>query len=509
MQARLFNSRLFLSFRYNEETKDFIKRDLGGKWHPATKEWSVADSLINRAKLSKRFDLDLKSDYEKPECSDIVCASAIKPFAHQIETTQTLGWCYERHRGLGLFSEAGTGKTKSVIDFITHYRPAKALVICPAPLMYVWVNEAAQHGLKIERIHGPRRKHPSPESCGAWVTSYDLLRNDFEEWMMYEFDVVIFDESQCVKDHTTKRARAARALRSRCKFLLTGTPYANNAFDLWAQMLIACPYIFGTDKWHFADWFVVFGGYEDREVVGIKNEELLASLMAYGSIVKRKCDCLDLPPKMYQTIELPMSRHQADVYDRAAEGAIEDMPLTPLVASSKMRQISSGFYYDPETKETVSVVEGHTEKIKYLYSIDWSAPTVIWYNFDAELDQIIDCLSNLGIPYVDTASYDSEKVVEHFENGEADVVVAHIKSLQYGVTLNRASRVIYFSPTWSAVERSQSEDRCHRIGQAKCVLYINLVASEIESIMIDALSTKMDVKDYIVKKILDKKHKKQ
>jgi SNF2 family DNA or RNA helicase len=509
MKARLHNDRIFLSFPYNEATKDCIKETLSGKWHPATKEWSVADSYVNRSRLNKNFGFSFTVAHGKPEQSDITPTSLIKPFDHQIETTQTLGWCYEHQRGLGLFSEAGTGKTKSVIDFLTHYSPAKTLVVCPAPLMYVWVNEAAQHGLKIKKIHGPRRKHPSLESCGVWVTSYDLLRNDLKKWIQHEFDVVVIDESQCVKDHATKRARAARALRSQCKFLLTGTPYANNAFDLWAQMLIACPYIFGTDKWHFADWFVEFGGYEDREVVGIENEELLITLMSYGSIVKRKCDCLDLPPKMYQTIELPMDGYQQDVYDRAAEGAIKDIPLNPLVASSKMRQISSGFYYDPETKEVVWVVEGRSSKIQYLHSIDWSTPTVIWYNFDAELAQISDCLDNLGVPYIDTKNHDSEEVTESFESGEVDVVVAHIKSLQYGVTLNRASRVIYFSPTWSAVERSQSEDRCHRIGQTKSVLYISLVASEVESIMIDALSSKMDVKDYIVKKILDKKHKKQ
>lgn len=503
MHINFIDERIDLTFRYDPQLVARVKQIPGKTYDPKTKMWSCPDCVTTRAFIKHLLGMQIGYNVCEPQEDIGYIESAIKPFKHQESISKTMAWCYLQGRGLGVFAETGTGKTKAAIDAIMRVAPTKVLIVVPPPLIFVWQNEAAKHGMSLTVVHGPKRSVPRHDESGIWITSYQTLVNDIERWKGNELGMVVVDESQCVKNPSADRTKAVAALRCKCKFLLTGTPYGNEYADVWSQIHIAYPYLFGPKK-VFQAAFCEFGGWNGHEIVGYKNMELFMQILKRGAVVVRKVDCLDLPPKQYQTIELSMGSKQKAAYKRAMAGAVEDIPVTAVLAQiAKLRQISSGFVYHPVD----GTLRFENKKVEYLQSIAWDTPTVIWYNFDAEREDIEKCLKETKVTYVvSSGKTDPKKAVTAFENGGSSVIVAQIQSLQYGVTLNRASRVIYYSPTFSALARSQSEDRCHRIGQNKSVLYVDLVTSDIERWIIEAATSKVEVRDYILKKLVDKQH---
>jgi SNF2 family DNA or RNA helicase len=186
------------------------------------------------------------------------------------------------------------------------------------------------------------------------------------------------------------------------------------------------------------------------------------------------------------------------------QGAYGDMPIAnALEEINKLRQISSGFCY-------ADGAAWNTQKTDYLRSISWDTPTIIWFNFRKEREDICRILSELHVTHVVADGENpSAKSIDSFGSGEAQVIVAQLQSIREGVTLNRATRVIYYSPCFSQIIRSQSEDRNHRIGQKHSVLYIDLISSEIEAWMKEGLSKHVDVLQFLHKKLLDLHKKKE
>lgn len=499
MNLTFADGKIVMSFRYDPATIAVVKAIPGRKYDPKTKTWACPDCITTRAFIKHLLGIQLGYKACEPQEDPCQIESIVKPFAHQESIARTIAWCYQQNRGLGVFAETGTGKTKAVIDAIQHIQPPNVLIVVPPPLIFVWQREAEKHGMPLTVIHGPKRKIPN--ECGRWITSYQTLVNDVDKWKQTDIDMMVIDESQCVKNPSANRTKAVAAIECDSKIMLTGTPYGNNYQDVWSQIQIAYPGLFGP-KSVFQSAFCEFGEY--NEIIGYKNLELFMQILKRGAVVVRKVDCLDLPPKQYQTIDLSMGTKQRKAYLRAEAGAVGDMPITQvLVQIMKMRQISSGFVYYPD-KETERF---ENKKVEYLQSIAWDTPTVIWYSFEPEREDIEKCLKEMGVSYtLSNGRNDSRRAVESFEGQKSSVLVAQIQSLQYGVTLNRASRVIYYSPTFSSLARSQSEDRCHRIGQDKSVLYVDLITSDIERWILESMTTKVEVRDYILKKLVDKRH---
>ena len=280
---------------------------------------------------------------------------------------------------------------------------------------------------------------------------------------------------------------------------MTGTPYGNEYKDLWAIMDTASPEALGP--WGvFASAYCEYGGWEGKEIIGYKNVDLMMKIIQHSAIVVRKQECLDIPDKIYQVVNLSMGEEQRRVYRRCESGGVGDMPITSILAMiSKLRQISSGFVYgeDGEIMDRWA-----SAKIEALQEMCWDTPTVIWHNFTEEGDMIEKCLSELGVRTVrakgDGKAYAASQI---FEQGHANVIVAQMQTLQYGVTMNRATRSIYFSGTFSSLDRSQSEDRNHRIGQHNSVLYIDFISSPVEQWIYDACMQKIDVREHVLLKL--------
>ena len=440
-----------------------------------------------------------KPDFPTPFSGEIDTNSSIKLFKHQEEIVRVLVRCHHEKRNFAVFAETGTGKTRSIVDFIRTMRMVlseelRVLVACPYSLIGVWRDQIDHFGkFETKVIHGPGRV--ITDEPGFYLTSYGTLSNDWKQHSPY--DIAIFDESHLLKNPQSVRAKAACKVKAVIKIVMTGTPYGNEYKDLWSQMNVVDPQIFGPRN-VFEDAFCEFGGYENKEIVGYRNTDLMFEILKRNSIIIRKKDCLDLPPKLYTVLKVPMNDKQTAAYNRCLEGGVEDMPISAILQQiAKLRQISSGFvYYGDE------VIGYGTAKTAYLRDLQYESPTIIWYNFNEELRQITE---NLPCDFVVAdGSHKASEAVNLFESGKANVIIAQMKTLQYGFTLNRTSRVIYFSGCFSGLDRQQSEDRCHRIGQTKSVNYIDLIGSPIEEWMKAAVDQKKNVQDYVLERLLGK-----
>jgi SNF2 family DNA or RNA helicase len=144
-----------------------------------------------------------------------------------------------------LADEMGLGKTLQTLAFlktVVERTPATerlpALIVCPTSLVFNWLAEVEKFTpeLKVLALHGPRRGELFKEAAAADVviTSYALIRRDAEQYRGLEFDTVVLDEAQHIKNRQTQNAQAVKAVRARHRFVLTGTPMENSVLDLWS-----------------------------------------------------------------------------------------------------------------------------------------------------------------------------------------------------------------------------------------------------------------------------------
>lgn len=489
---------IIVRFAYDQDLVDCIKRVPGRKWEPSIRAWTVPDSQVSRSFLKANGFTAIGPCLAEPVQEQVPYRHVTTPFDHQRRMTCAI--MADQH--VMIAAETGTGKTKAVIDAIANARQlAPALVVCPAPLLATWQREIAQHqpSLTSAIYHGPKRKLSPLSDATVTITSYDILVNDLKKLATNCFRSAFFDESQLVKNPAAKRTKAALKLSrtTRC-WCLSGTPLANTWMDLWSQISICEPKAFGS-KQAFVDAFCNLDEWGRPE--SYRNKDLFTAICERTMMVIRKADCLDLPPKIYQTVELPSTPEQRKHNRLALAGVALGEPLTTSVSRIvKLRTIASGFLYDSSGSATVVIP---CAKHEWLRDVSLDQPTIVWVNFRKEVADIASVLQNRGITYlIADGDNDAADTAQRFQAGEAQVLIANIASIQYGVTLTRATYVVYWSGTYSHMQRQQSEDRAHRIGTTQRVTYVTLCCCPIEKEMLSAIEAKADVEEWLLRNIL-------
>ena len=150
-----------------------------------------------------------------------------------------------------LADEMGLGKTLQALAFLEGMRGAGiSLIVCPSSLIQNWAREAARFtpSMKVITLEGADRhaRMSGLAQADIAITSYPLLRRDAGKYGSIEFQAIILDEAQHIKNPETQNAQAAMALRARHRFVLTGTPLENSVRDLWSIMNFVMPGYLGS-----------------------------------------------------------------------------------------------------------------------------------------------------------------------------------------------------------------------------------------------------------------------
>ena len=425
-----------------------------------------------------------------------------------------------------LFCEPGTGKTKMALDRAAILWCDEvidwAIVVAPSGVHTQWVlgqipehlamPHATVHWLTGKTNHKGAQSF-KPEHLGIVVVNYAGLNTKNGRIFMANYlkenqrpFMLIMDESHYVKNTSAARWKNANALARdpNCvaRLAMTGTPIAKNLLDEWAQLRILDEDILGIRfKSHFRNEYCIMGGFEGRQVVGHRNlEKFKEKTDPYVYRVKKE----GLPSKIYKEWRFKMADKQLIDYGVMAKNLIaeieEGVYLTvdnAMVATGKLQQISNGFmYYEEDGKQLVkSGFDSCTKNPRLLAMEEYiDAPEqhgeriLIWcrYTQDQELIKLMLDM-RADDPYVSLETGMSpgerEKVLHSWnhiplEKGGPRFLVCKPSLGGTGLNLHEGgcARVLYYSNSENSIHRWQSEDRVHRVGIKRPVIYTDLVA---------------------------------
>lgn len=439
-----------------------------------------------------------------------------------------------------ILSEQGTGKTKSVIDFMDYYREnvnedARFLIVAPNAVVSVWAKELQEHSKHYSVDNGnvfimnvPKKRRVAVLQSGkpgAYIINYEGVRaldvgSDTKGLHTYDFDIVVADEMTKIKHASSKQSKAMAKFplsEHRAKRIgITGTPVAQSPLDIFGQYRFLDPRVFGSNFFRFRARYGVVGerygagGRRFKEVVDYQNLEELRERMHSIAVRFTKDQCLDLPDRIEQQYELDWPPGWRKVYDEMVKEMIAlvdgsvipaDNAMTKIV---KARQLCNGWVYDEN--HVTKVLPGPNPKLDAVAEIvdDADGPVLIWATYRQDIENISKalekCPGDFGVISGDVPSEERARVVEAFQNGEIKAAVVQQSIGQYGLTMTASNTVVYFSEDWSVENKLQSMDRVHRIGQTRKVRYITLSMKDSVDVSIhEALKKKRKLSNNLTK----------
>ena len=389
-----------------------------------------------------------------------------------------------------LADEMGLGKTVQMLALIRSLR-GKHLVVCPSSLVFNWQREAQRFApeMKAIPITGSDRATALRQPADLYITSYPLLRRDADLYRNMEFETVVLDEAQHIKNPDSQNSQAALSLKSRYRFAMTGTPIENSIRDIWSLMHFLMPGYLGKRD----DFKERYQREIENEPGGPTHRRLIKRLRPF--ILRRtKRDVLtELPDKIEQVAYCELSIGQRELYSQLTGSARRQLSelagakdqnrarMTMLTALLRLRQACCDerlLKPDDEPKECSGKVEMLIELIEE--ALDGGHPVLVFSQFATMLRLLRETLNAAEIAtcYLDGQTKNRAHEVDRFQAGDAQVFLISLKAGGTGLNLTAADTVIHFDPWWNPAVEAQATDRAHRIGQQQVVTSYKLIARD-------------------------------
>lgn len=433
----------------------------------------------------------------KPVPAPAHLKSVLRPY--QESGFQWLNYLREVQWGGILADDMGLGKTIQALSFLHHLKEEngslKALVVCPTTLMFNWQNEIQKFtpNLTFSIHHGGGRskENLADPAIDVIITTYGTLRSDIKQFVDVAFDYVILDESQAIKNPSSKVTKAAGLLKARNRLCLSGTPLQNNTFDIFAQMNFLNPGMLGSVEFFKQEFSVPIDKFGEKE-----QKDHLRKLL-YPFILRRTKEQVakDLPEKQEMVLFCEMGDEQRKIYDAYRNdyrdkilGVVENQgiqksQLTILQGLMKLRQIcdSPAIVKEEERFPNVSVkLEEIGREITENIS---NHKALVFSQFLGMLALIKEKMKELGVDYeyFDGSSTvaERERSIHRFQNDEnCRVFLISLKAGGVGLNLTAADYVYIVDPWWNPAVEQQAIDRTHRIGQTKNIFAYRMICTD-------------------------------
>jgi SNF2 family DNA or RNA helicase len=398
--------------------------------------------------------------------SNIVEHETLFPF--QKESIQ---FCLEHpHALLGL--APGLGKTACAIFAAGAANCKRILVISPLSLIYNWRKEIHKWAGE-EAILWYKKQLPIESK---WtITNYDTLRlhpvQFLEEW-----DCIIVDESIHIKNRKAIRTKSVKYLVTETKprylWLLSGAPVSKLYDDLWAQVNILKPHRF-TSYWRFAERYCYIESNQWSAYNLIANRpdaaEMLKEDLQDLYFARTQDQVLNLPEWIFSDIPVRMSDKQDKLYEKMEQEfniTLEngDNLLAPNVLAQLTRLI--------QLASNPSLVGGVDESPKWDAAIEMleyeAGPFILWTSFIQTAEKLEKRILEKGYTVAKltgaTSAEDRQSIVDEFQKGLLQVIIAHPGVGKFGLTLTAARTAIYVERGYSGDDYYQSLHRVRRIG---------------------------------------------
>lgn len=451
----------------------------------------------------------------------------VQPYPFQLRT-------FERFRdapAFALFGEAGTGKTKTLIDIMCHRWRNRTLtgvlIFTRKGVHHQWVEEQLPEHMwenvfwEAEAWNGKRwAMAPSNgDALQIWTTNVDSVKSDRARALLEPFIkahgrglMVAVDESQDIKNASAIRSKKIKAIgdRVRQRVIMSGTPIAKDLTDEWAQFRFLDDRILGHRyKTTFMAQYCILGGWSGHSVVGHRNVEHFNSLVNPYIFRVTKADELDLPPKVYDHVVFDLSdeqkRHMRELKDsfitRLSTGEISSVTHAATMLT-RVQQLTCG-HLVTDAGESITL-ESNPRFDALLNLIDQrEGKTIIWCRFNRDIELLSERFGAQCVTYYGATSPNArERAKETFLDPQSGVrfFVANPAAAGVGLNLQGECRTaIYYSNSFNAIERWQSEDRIHRIGTTGTVTYFDLIArGSFDRKILANLRAKKNLSDWVL-----------
>ncbi len=399
-----------------------------------------------------------------------------------------------------LADDMGLGKTIQTLAMLQKLKEedqansthSTSLIIMPTSLIYNWLNEAKKFTPKL-KIHAhtgtTRNKDVSRfANFDIIITTYGITRVDIDEFKMFYFNYIILDESQNIKNPSSKSFRAVRSLKSKNKLILSGTPVENSVSDLWTQLTFLNPGLLGTQAFFNEEYVQAIEKRKDED----KARKLQAIIKPFVLRRTKEQVAAELPSKTEQIFYCNMSEDQAAYYEKTKSAYRNDLltsmddgtyvkkQVQLLQGLTALRQLAN---HPLMIDDSYASDSGKFENV--IHTLDnvlkGGHKVLIFSQFVKHLAIFKQYLTKEEIPfaYLDGTTKNRGEIVAEFQQNTAlKVFLISIKAGGVGLNLTQADYVFILDPWWNPAVEQQAIDRTHRIGQEKKVFIYKFIAKD-------------------------------
>jgi len=456
-------------------------------------EDSIANVTLNR-KLEKLNDFENIGDVNMPN-----------DFIGELRSYQKAGYNWfsflrEYNFGGCLADDMGLGKTIQTLALLQKLKeeneqnatPGTSLIIMPTSLIYNWLSEAQKFTPKLKIIAhtGTSRNKDISKfmDYDVVITTYGITRVDVDLLKDFYFNYIILDESQNIKNPSSKSFKAVKVLKSKHKLILSGTPVENSVGDLWTQLTFLNPGLLGTQAYFNEEYVQAIEKKKDED----KARKLQAIIKPFVLRRTKEQVAEELPPKTEQIIYCTMSEDQSAYYEETKsayrndllssmdDGSYVKKQVQLLQGLTALRQLANhpvmiDKAYTSDSGKFENVIHTLDNVLKGGHKV------LIFSQFVKHLSIFKNYLEKEQIPfsYLDGTTKNRGEIVADFqENSSLKVFLISIKAGGVGLNLTEADYVFILDPWWNPAVEQQAIDRTHRIGQEKKVFIYKFITKD-------------------------------
>jgi SNF2 family DNA or RNA helicase len=414
----------------------------------------------------------------------------LKQFDHQLKTTQFL---IKNPRAL-ITSDPGTGKTRSVLDAYAQRKEGRMLVLAPLSILSAsWGDDIKKFQPKLTFVvaYARNREEAFNADVDIVITNHDAAKwLAKHEYLLDGFSTIVIDEFTAFKNKDSQRSKAVAKIAARFKYriAMSGTPNSNTILDIWHPTYIVDDgERLGKRFYGFRSAVCTsrFNGFANEWVDKPNAQETVAAAIKDINIRYRLEDCIDMPEQSVHTMCVQLTPAIMEQYKLLAEDSVLYTGKATINAVhagarvKKLLQLCTGTVYTED-----GVAAGiHEERYDLVMQLVTERKhSLVAFNWRHEREHLTKLADSLGIEYGvidgDTPAGKRKDIVDRMQAGQLQVVFAHPQSAGHGLTLTKATTVIWASPTYNAEHYQQFNRRIYRAGQTQKTEIIHIAADD-------------------------------
>ena len=392
--------------------------------------------------------------------------------------------------GACLADDMGLGKTiQALCVLLARAKEGPCLIVAPTSVCLNWFSETQKFAPSLNPIifGGNNRKEviKNLNPFDMLITSYGLLQQEETLLSSLEWNTIVLDEAQAIKNISTKRSRAAMVLSAQFKMITTGTPIENHLGELWNLFNFINPGLLGNHNQFNRRFAIPIERHNEP-----KARQSLKKIVHPFILRRLKSQVLDeLPPRTEIVLKVEMSDDERSFYEALRQEALANIqneavaksrPMRILAEITRLRQASC----HPRLVTPTATIASSKLALFARVTEDLLAnkhKALVFSQFTTHLALIREHLDKQGVHYQyldgNTPTKERQHRVKAFQAGEGDLFLISLKAGGVGLNLTAADYVIHMDPWWNPAVEDQASDRAHRIGQVHPVTIYRLVTT--------------------------------